>query len=241
MLGYAWRIVGDHMDKLLELAAKVSNGWTLAAFGICAIVFLFYRRRGKVPKGVLVAIIAICILALFPIYVHSHAVYRVRVIVLGSDGLPIEDARVVSSLGGEAKKIAGGWEFDIPTSAIARGGHLTVYAQVPNAFLTGKTDLALGDDLDTSVTIQLTKNNSATVRGILVSTSGQPLAKGQVGVIGFEPEAVETGRNGGFALEAHASEGQQVELFARKVGFIPAQQWVQAGDDPITLVLKRKP
>jgi hypothetical protein len=54
--------------------------------------------------------------------------YRIRVTVVDSAGLPVDDAKVWSSLGGEPKKVAGGWQFDIPRSAIPKEGPLTLFA-----------------------------------------------------------------------------------------------------------------
>jgi hypothetical protein len=41
-------------------------------------------------------------------------VIKLRVTVLGPDSVPVEDSKVWLSIGGEAKKVTGGWEFDIP-------------------------------------------------------------------------------------------------------------------------------
>src|SRR5258708_5535328 len=114
------------MDKVFDAAAKVSTGWSLAAFAIAGIVFIFFRKRGKLPRGAWIAIFAICILGIAPIYLHYRAVYRVRVIVLNPQHFPVEDARLVCSLGGEPKKVVGGWEFDIPIGTTPGDGRLTV-------------------------------------------------------------------------------------------------------------------
>ena len=44
--------------------------------------------------------------------------YRIRVTVLDSTGLPVDNANVWSSLGGEPKKVAGGASLAAPTPEI---------------------------------------------------------------------------------------------------------------------------
>jgi hypothetical protein len=41
---------------------------------------------------------------------NESSLYRVRVIVISPDQIPVEDAKVWSSFGGEPKKVAGGWQ-----------------------------------------------------------------------------------------------------------------------------------
>src|SRR5713226_5308727 len=122
------------MTKLLETAAGISNQWSLAAFAIAAILYLVLQRRGKVPAIAWAAIVAVLVLGALPIaapiFVEGRAIYRVRVTVLDPQQTPVEEARVWSSLGGEAKKVAGGWQFDIPAATRPADGKLTVYATV---------------------------------------------------------------------------------------------------------------
>ena len=47
----------------------------------------------------------------------TGALYRVRVTVLNPQQQPINDAKVTSSMGGEPKKVEGGWQFDIPAAS----------------------------------------------------------------------------------------------------------------------------
>jgi hypothetical protein len=57
--------------------------------------------------------------------------------------MPVDEAKVTSSIGGEPKKVDGGWEFDIPQGNKPTDGKLTIYAEVRSAFLTGKSDVVL--------------------------------------------------------------------------------------------------
>ena len=107
------------MARLFETAARISTPWALAAFAIAAIVFVLAKRRGKVPAIAWAGIGAIVLLGIVPILaqLRSAAIYHVRITVVGPDGTPVEDAKVWSAAGGEPKKVAGGWQFDIPAAA----------------------------------------------------------------------------------------------------------------------------
>lgn len=239
------------MAGLLKTAAGISNQWSLAAFAIAAILYFILKRRGKIPAIAWACIAAIVILGLTPIlasvYVQragiadqAAAIYRVRVTVLHPRQTPVDDAKVWSSAGGEPKKVAGGWQFDIPAASKPADGKLAVYASVASAFLTGKHDLQLADDRNPSITIQLARDTSATVRGIVVDGAGDAIAGARVSVVGYESEAVVTQAGGNFLLPAHAASGQQVQLHTEKAGYAAATQFHPAGDEPATLVLDRK-
>lgn len=163
-------------------------------------------------------------------------VYRVRVIVLDPDKRSVNDARVTSSLGGEAMKVEGGWQFAFPRP---KSPNLRVYAEVPSAFLRGEAELRLGADRSPALTLQLAKNASATVRGIVTTDRGQALPGAKVSVVGYGNEAVTTSADGGFVLAAHAADGQQVQLHAEKAGYHPLTQWHPAGEFAVTLNLDR--
>lgn len=229
------------MEHFLGIAARISTPWSLAAFAIAA-VLLVLRTRSKVQNMVrTAAIVAVVMLGLVPIvaplYLQSRTVYRVRVIVLDLNHSPVNDAQVTCSLGGEPKRIEGGWEFDIPDATRASNGKLTIYAAVKNAFLTGQAETILASDSSPTVTLQLSKDTSATIRGIVLTSTGHPVRGAHVGVVGYESEAVETQEGGNFSLPAHAANRQQVQLYANRVGFASATMWSQAGDVPVTIVL----
>src|SRR5260370_39472380 len=131
------------MTQLFQAAAKVSSMWSLAAFAMAAIIYFGVRGvRGKVQPIAWVVVGGIVLLGLAPIvgsfYVQARqeegsAIYRVRVVVVGGDGVPSNDAKVWSSIGGEAKKVDGGWQFDIPTNTKPLDGRLPVYSESANA------------------------------------------------------------------------------------------------------------
>jgi len=114
------------MNKLFELATKISTAWSLAAFAIIALVLLVTKLKGrKVPAVIWLVVTAILVITLAPIiaplYMNSYGIYRVRVVVLDDRKMPTNDAKVTCSVGGEVKKIEGGWECDIPSKAKPTG------------------------------------------------------------------------------------------------------------------------
>jgi hypothetical protein len=249
------------MPEILKIAANLTHPISLAAFAV-AIVLLVLRLKKKIPSQFW---IVIPILVIAPIAISAwievrkidaerdkgqinanladsanQAIYRVRVTVIDAQQIPVEDARVWSSMGGEPKKVAGGWQFDIPKASKPKDGKLTIYASLPNKFLKGSKELLLSDDYNPGVSIQLASENSASVRGIVVDERGRAIPGARVSVAGYENEAVVTQDGGSFVLPAHAAADQQVLLHAEKKGFGATQQWHPAGDFPATITLDRR-
>jgi hypothetical protein len=171
--------------------------------------------------------------------IESADVTRLRVLLLGPTGSPVEDARVWTSVGGEPKQVAGGWEFDIPFSQLPADRRVTVHATKETAFLSGSEEVRLGDGLSPTVTVRLAANPQATVRGMVLDESGKALEGVRVSVVGHDGEAAVTGPGGQFVLPAHAADGQQVQLHAEKEGHEAVTQFHPAGDFPATLTLER--
>jgi hypothetical protein len=171
--------------------------------------------------------------------VGSADVMRLRVLVLGPGESPVEDARAWTSLGGEPKQVAGGWEFDIPLSKVPADGKVTVHATKETAFLSGSSEVRLGKELATTATVRLAADRTATVQGIVLDESGNAMEGVRVSVVGHEGETVTTGAGGQFVLPAHAADGQQVQLHAEKPGYKGITQGHMAGSFPATLTLER--
>jgi hypothetical protein len=237
-------------SKMFESAAKVGNAWSLAAFAIAAlvlIVLVVLRKRGalksieRILGGVVIAVVMIAAMPLIArTYLDSYGVYRLRVTVEDPRGMPLNDAMVTSSIGGEPKKVEGGWEFDIPAGSKPRGGKLTIYGEEKSAFLSGETEVELTDDYNPTAEVRLDQDRSAGIRGRVVDRSGSPIAGAQVSVVGYESEAETTSSLGNFELPAHAADGQQVQIAVFKKGFGSVSEWRQAGEQPATIVLGHK-
>ena len=236
------------MNSLFRIASTIASPWALAAYGVAAVVFIVTKlRRGKVST---IALVCILLLVLGPILaagclemVHMRSVgtsiYRVRVTVLGTQ-TPVENAVVWSTMGGEPLKVSGGWEFDIPASKKPADAKLTIFAEVPPAFLSGRRDLLLANDYNPAITIQLQRDTSALVRGIVINNAGKAVEGAHVSIVGYDGEGTITSREGHFVLPAHAADGQQVLLHVEKVGLAPVNQYHPAGTEPATVVLQRR-
>lgn len=167
-------------------------------------------------------------------------IYRIRITVIDQRHVPVDDAKVISSIGGEALKVPGGYQYEIAGAKRPKDGKLTFYASKESAFLTGKKDLTLEDDPNPSVAIQLSKDDSALIRGKVVDELNVGIAGARVSVAGYEAEAVITGAGGGFVLPAHAAVDQMILLHVEKDGFKGKLQYHPAGNDPVTIILERR-
>lgn len=171
---------------------------------------------------------------------RDDQIYRIRVLVLDVAQRTVEDAKLTSSLGGEPKKVAGGWEFDIPALTVPSDRRLSIYATREEDFLRGRADLRLGKELNSTITLNLFHDTTANVRGIIIDGSGRALSGIHVSVVGYPAEAAITGTNGAFVLTAHAAPNQQVQLHAEGKNYSPVNQFHPAGDWPATIQLERK-
>jgi hypothetical protein len=166
-------------------------------------------------------------------------IFRVKVIVLNTEGMPTEDARVWSSLGGEGKRISGGWEFDIASSAVPADKALDIYASEESAFLTGHASLLLTTDHNPVARVVLQRKET-TVQGRVIDEAGNGVADATVSVDGYPGESQETDSEGNFIINAHASMHAPVELHVEKKGFKPLSQQHFAGTDSASLTLMHK-
>src|SRR5262249_16244336 len=140
------------MNKFLEVVAGVPNEVRLSALAIAAILFIVQRHR-KPPAIAWFALFAILTIGIAPFLASAYvqrtlnlAIYRIRITVLDPQGVPVENAKVWSSAGGEPKKVPGGWEFDLPSESKPLDGNLTLYASIREQFLQGSRRLTLAAD-----------------------------------------------------------------------------------------------
>jgi hypothetical protein len=166
-------------------------------------------------------------------------IYRVRVTVINLQNVPVEDAKVWSSFGGEPKKVLGGWQFDIPYASKPQDSQLSVFALRESDYLTGQADLVLNNDYNPVVTIKLKPDMSAKVRGLVIDGKNHAIVGVRVFVVGYEDDFVLTKEGGNFELPAHAAVSQMVNLHAEKSGYQAVTQEHPAGNHPATLVLEK--
>lgn len=231
-------------SSIWDAVIKIGTPWNLAAFALAVVLFIVLKNRNK-PIPVIAWIVIVLLVALpvgasvYRTFLNNNTIYRLRVTVVDPQQIPIEDAKVWSSFGGEPKRVAGGWQFDIPTASKPEDSKLTIFASKESAFLTGQADLTLANDHNPAVTINLKRNNSARVRGQVVDAKNRALAGARVFVVGNETEAIITKEGGNFDLPAHAALNQQVLLHAEKKGLKATKLWHPAGDTPAVLMLER--
>jgi hypothetical protein len=230
------------LSGVFDAILKVANWWNLSAFALSIVLYLLLKRRKKeIPPA---AWVVILLLVVIPVGASVYSglpvkpsIYRLRVTVVDPQNIPVEDARVWSSFGGEPKKVAGGWQFDIPEESKPKEGKLTVYASKESAFLTGQSELTLTNDHNPAVAINLKRGDSAKIRGQIVDGKNRSVAGARVFVIGYASESVLTKEGGNFELPAHAAIGQQVYLHAEKEK-LAAKLWHPAGDDHNPAIIK---
>lgn len=119
----------------------------------------------------------------------ARPTYHVRITVVGPQGVPIDDARVWSSLGGETKKVSGGWEIDVAGDSKPTDGRLLIYAQLAKASesLVGQQTIVLASDYNLAATVTLRGEPSPAV-SIPVRPSAQvPNAGNRLAVTATQP------------------------------------------------------
>lgn len=172
-------------------------------------------------------------------FMPDNSIYRVRVMVVDDKGTPTEEAKVWSSFGGEPKRVAGGWQFDIPAASKPKDGKLTIFATKESAFLKGEAPLTLDKEVNPALTINLKRDVSAKVRGQIVDSKNRGIAGVKVFVVGYDIEAVMTKEGGNFELPAHAAIDQQVLVHAEKTGYRGANRNHPAGDAALIMKLEK--
>jgi hypothetical protein len=228
-------------EKALEIASHITHPVTVAVFSAVLAAYLFsiaIKKRQSRITWLLAAVVLTLGLAplLSSTYLQTRGLYRVRAFVLGTDKQPDNDAQVISSNGGEPKKIEGGWEFDIPPQSRPADGKLKLFASEKNAFLAGSSTLVLDKDYFPTVEVQLSRDTSAIVRGDVIDEHRRSVAGARVSIPGYSDVAV-TDEMGNFLLPAHAADCQIVRLRAQK-DQLAADVSVPAGNAPVELMLK---
>lgn len=240
------------MSGLFTTALHITTPIGLAAFVFATAIWLIDRNlKSRSKKAHLLSMVALIgslvVVALWlsgELYLRHEAaansVYRVRVTVIGSNDLPVENAKVWSSIGGDPKAVAGGCEFDIPQASKPTDGVVVFFASIDNSFTQGQTTLTLAEDHFPAVSIRLSSNQAAWVRGTIEDEKGYAIGGVDVSVVGYGNEHVLTSAQGSFVLPAHAGEGQTVRLHAESKLYVPLDQDQPAGNSPAILVLHRK-
>ncbi len=228
---------------MLEIIPNIKTVITLTAFALAVVLIVmmvwFKSKRRRIPVPFWVVVVVLLLIGAVATLYTPGELYRVRVTVLSPEQVPVEDAKVWSSFGGEPKKVAGGWQFDIPNASKPQNGSLTFFASREVTFLTGKADLFLSNDYNPAVTIRLQHDTSAKVRGHVVNRKNHAVVGARVFVVGYENEAIITKEGGNFELPAHAAVDEKVTVHAEMKGYQGARRLHPAGDTPLIITLER--
>ena len=229
-------------EKALELASQITHPYTAAVFvAVLVAIELWFLRKSRKPRLALLLAAALLVLGVSPLvastFLASRGVYHIRVVVLGTDGQPVNQADLRSSAGGELKQASGNWEFDLAPQAKLSSGEITFYASVKNSYVAGNSTLALKEDYFPTATVQLEALPPVIIRGTVVDESGRSIAGARVAVSGYS-EIVTTDEMGNFSLASHHSEGQSFSIRAEK-GDKSAEKLVIGGED-VQLVLRKQ-
>jgi hypothetical protein len=228
-------------EKALELAGQITHPYSVAAFALVfAAMALLFALKAKKPRIACLLAVTLLILGISPLaastYLASRGVYHIRIVVLGTDGQPVNEANLHTSAGGELKRASGNWEFDLAPQAKPSSGQIAFYASINDAYLTGSSSLALKEDYYPTVMIQLQPLPPVMIRGTVKDENGKSVSGARVAVSGYS-EIATTNEMGNFSLPAHHAEGQLVSLRAEK-GDRAAEISVIAGKDA-QLVLRK--
>ena len=228
--------------QALEIASRIRHPNAVAAFAIVlALMAFIYALRNRKPRIAYLLAISILILGLAPLVsltiTTSRGIYHIRIVVLGLDGQPVDDAIITSSIGGELKKGSGNWEFDVPPQAKPLNGALTFYASVSNSFSSGQSEVELGSDFYPTVTVRLANLPQVSIHGVVIGDDGRSVPGASVSVVGY-PDIATTDAMGNFSIPSHHAEGQLVSVRAEKGDFV-VEESVIAGRD-VELVLRRR-
>jgi len=229
-------------EQALKIASQITHPVTVVAFALVFAATTFgLALRAKKPRIAWILATGIILLGFAPLaastFLQARGVYRIRITILGLDKSPVEDAQVSSSIGGEPKRVQGGWEFDIPPQTRPADGKVVLFASEKSAFLTGSSTVVLAQDYYPTISIQLASDTSAMIRGIVVDEQHRSVVGATVSVPGYQDVAV-TDKMGNFALPAHVADGQIVQVRAQKNQLV-GSMFVPAGRLPVELIVKR--
>jgi hypothetical protein len=220
------------------------------AFGV--FYMLFRRFRWKFPQVPRIWVGPIIILFMLlssglTFYALMHFipdppsdVATIRITILGPDMMPMENSVIRSSIGGETKEVAAGWELEVAESKLPIDRKIIIYAEQKQAHLKGQGEIVVSGEKTTSASILLQRDISARVKGNVSDEKGRPVADAIVSIL-ETAESTTTDPQGFFILPTNGAEGEEVRLRVIKYGYEPLDQYHPAGSNPAYIILRRKP
>lgn len=230
-------------EKVLEIAGRITNPITASAFAVAFLGLALYRvvKLKNRPIGWLLTA-GVIVVGFAPgiaaTYLAARGVYRIRIVVLGSDNQPINEQSVAvsASSGGEMKRTEGGWEIDIPPQARPADGRVTIYAKYTSAFLQGSSELTLKSDYFPTAEIHMGPAPSVAIRGEVMDERQRAVANADV-ILPTCSQATEADAHGLFHFDSCVAAGQMVTIRAQR-GDLSGSATVPAGDG-VQIVLSK--
>jgi hypothetical protein len=164
-----------------------------------------------------------------------HDIYRVMVKVTDSQGRPVADAKVTSSVSENGKQQGSVWQFDIPVSAKPGNGVVTFDAT--KEFLKGSGQVTLAQDFNPGVAIKLVHDETARAMARVVDKNGKLVKDAVVWVERYEHEKTQI-TDGYFDLPSHHATGERVMMFVARPNQEPEKHWLEAGDSKAEIKLQ---
>jgi hypothetical protein len=169
--------------------------------------------------------------------------YRVHLSFVDKDKRPVQATYVESSLG-EAVKVGDTWEINIPANKLPAHKTVTISARTESPPLFGRIDRKLGNLIDEAAQIQLDRDRSFGVHGVVVEQglSDDIRLPDAVVRINGSLDETRTDKNGNFSFPPNWGKSEQIYLTAEKQGYQPVREQVYAVADQqgAYIVLQRK-
>jgi hypothetical protein len=167
--------------------------------------------------------------------------YKIRFTALDLQKRPVEDALIWSSPKGELNKVSGGWELIVPAATLPPEKKVTISIRTETPPLFRQIDLQLADKPDLVTNVQLERDRSSDVHGLVVDEGARPIPDAIVKVQGYTGEPAKTDANGAFKFPANWGRNEQVYLVIEKAGYKTNSEYPHlAGEEPAYIILKRR-
>jgi len=164
--------------------------------------------------------------------------YKVQLTALDLEKKPVEDAMIWSSVG-EPKKIPGGWELLVPAASLPPDKRVTVSIRTESPPLFRQIEVQVADR-SVARTVELEKDTSSDVHGVVVGEDGQPISDAVVKLQGHPEETRQTDVKGKFEFPARWGRNEQVYLVIEKAGYADIDAYPHlAGETQAYIILKR--
>lgn len=233
------------LQILVEASQKITSFFGLAGFGLVIVLIVIgiaVRRKNKpVPKPawyLLAFVVSIPLLAFVIQATVPEPIYRITVMVVDPNGVPVPDARVTAAPDCVNSRTEANWRFECSESLFGSPRLLTLTAQWPARSMLGKEILDLGRDRNRTVTIQLKGSARGKVRGVIKDDSGRLVKDANVFFVGYQQQGVRTNEFGEFELDASQVTAQDLRIRVQTAGYQPVES-IYPGFGDVSLVVAR--